>query len=227
MRGSFTDFLNYLQEIQDWKDSTLNAIHDCLDEVAKQQELKAENDNLKHIVDELHAKVKQLRGEKELAHAELAEASLEIDRLQDNIQARFTLRCFDLTSLILFLKRGNDFQINACVQALVNENLDYEDKTKNLEAVISSVGDASGNKRADVAKNPTDAILDKARQPPVKLVLNITSDDAQAVRAFNAETRVLILWHHVAQLQVRKLHPPSVTTVLYAFLCLDECAHSM
>lgn len=78
-----------MQEIQDWKDSTLNAIHDCLNEIDKVKELTAANHNLHCMVDRLQGQTKQHQSKQQDTDqlmAELAEATHENDRLQDNVQ---------------------------------------------------------------------------------------------------------------------------------------------
>lgn len=67
--------------------------------MAKQKDLKAANHDLQRTVAGLRELLLRQQqqssvalSEKELAHAELAEAAREIDELQDNIQVRWCLR---------------------------------------------------------------------------------------------------------------------------------------
>lgn len=91
-------------------------------------------------------------------------------------------------------------RVAVVVQALVNENLDFADKTKCLETAL-----VSANKLlTELGMSPQEVVQEGSLQDqegcdkPVQLVVNVTDAKGE----FNNQARIIILWHYVAQLQV-------------------------
>lgn len=153
------------------------------------------------------------------AHAELAQAAEELDRSQENVQvivpSSFELSfafcssinsshcCSSLhwslvqNSLTLYV-----WMISVLLQALVNENLDYQDKTHRLEGALTAA-----NKLLASSGAPPQTIEDQkpARAAPeqhVKLVVHVTDSE----QAKTAEGRLMCLTYWLVQLQVCTLY---------------------
>lgn len=87
------------------------------------------------------------------------------------------------------------------LQALVNENLDYKDKTKKLEVALSTANIILAGRGIAPQKVP-ESCQEEPSGDTVQLVVTVT--DTQ--RSLNAETRVIFLWHYVTQMLVSFLH---------------------
>lgn len=87
------------------------------------------------------------------------------------------------------------------LQALVNENLDYEDKTRDLEAALSSARGTLAARGICPQNIPDASPQKRSSDTSVKMVIRV----ADTQRTVKAETRVIFLWYYVTQLLVRSM----------------------
>ena len=85
------------------------------------------------------------------------------------------------------------------LQALVNENLDYEDKTERLEAALAAANGKLARRDVTPRKLREGSDEMESSEAPVQLLVRVC--DSQ--RALIVEARIIVLWYYVSQLLVR------------------------